>query len=249
MKVSIITASYNSEDFIRETISSVLGQTYQNIEYIIIDGGSSDLTLSIIKEYKDKRLKGISEPDESMYDAINKGIQNSTGEVIGTLNSDDYLVSKNVIEKIVNTFKQEKICGLYGNIVKLKDGDTYTRKGLQVDYKGLLSFGSGSLIPHPTLYIKREVHEKIKGYDLSYKYASDLDYILKILEIYDLKYLHQDITVFRVHPGSITSSGKIKKERDLVLSKHSKINKSSFCLKFYYKVLFIIKNIHLAVKR
>ena len=120
MKVSIVTVSFNSQNTISDTINSVLHQTYPDIEYIIVDGKSSDNTVNIIESLKDKfngRLRFISEPDNGIYDAMNKGIKMATGEIVGLLNSDDIFANNLVIEKIVNTFKTSNAQCIYGNLV------------------------------------------------------------------------------------------------------------------------------------
>jgi len=244
MKVSIITATYNSQEYLKQTIESVNSQKYKNIEHIIVDGGSTDSTLDIINKNPNKNTLSISEKDQSMYDAINKGIKMASGEVIGVLNSDDFLVSNTVIENIVNNFTADGSCdGVYGNIIKIKNNSKYIRKGIQASFIGLLSFGRGSIVPHPTLYIKKNIHEKINGYDLSYLYASDLDYILKVLSVTKLKYIDLNITSFRIHDNSITSSGKIKNERTMVIDKYLKNTSVKLHLKFIYNLIFIMKNI------
>lgn len=120
MKVSIITATWNRGDTIRDTIESILSQTYQDWEHIIVDGASKDNTLEVIKEYENRykgRLRLISEPDKGIYDAMNKGIAMATGDVVGLLNSDDYLYSDDVFESIVNTFKEQNCDGVHAGIV------------------------------------------------------------------------------------------------------------------------------------
>ena len=128
VKVSIITVSYNSEKTIRRTIESVLNQTYRNIEYIIIDGASSDSTVDIIKEYESKflgRLKWISETDSGIYDAMNKGICKASGELIGIINSDDYY-EKEAVEHMVNALGSEEYQVLYGMMRTLKNGEEFS---------------------------------------------------------------------------------------------------------------------------
>ena len=124
MKVTIITVTYNSEKFLRDCIESVINQDYPDIEHILIDGVSTDSTVSIIKEYEDKIAKWISEKDNGMYDAINKGMVMATGDVIGILNSDDMLASRDVISNIVKYFIEHKVDSVYGDLVYVDQQNT-----------------------------------------------------------------------------------------------------------------------------
>ena len=126
MKISILTATYNSEKTLRDTIESVLRQSYREFEYIIIDGGSKDCTLDVIKEYEPQfegRLKYISEPDNGIYDAMNKGIRMATGDVVGILNSDDFYTSDDALQKIADAFEHNDIDATYGDIHFVNDDD------------------------------------------------------------------------------------------------------------------------------
>ena len=127
MKVSIITVVYNRADVIRDTIESVLSQTYKNIEYIIIDGASTDGTMDVVNEYKDKISKIISESDKGLYDAINKGIKEATGDVIGLIHSDDFYLDNLVVQRIVDTFKKENKDMLFADLLFIK-GDNKDKK-------------------------------------------------------------------------------------------------------------------------
>ena len=115
MKISIITVVWNNKETIKDAIDSVLSQTYKNIEYIIVDGASSDGTVDIIKGYGDKITKFISEPDKGLYDAMNKGLSLATGDIVGILNSDDFYIDEFVIEKVVNEFKEKQVDSVYAD--------------------------------------------------------------------------------------------------------------------------------------
>ena len=177
--VSIITVTKNSEKFLEETIQSVINQTYPNIEYIIIDGLSNDNTLQIIKKYENKINYCISEIDHSMYDAINKGIKISTGDIIAILNSDDCYVDQNVVTKIVDYMIKRNAFGVYGDVIILNDNKKRYRKHFQISYEGLLISGQCTFVPHPTLFLRREFIKDIGLYNLEYKYGSDFDFILR----------------------------------------------------------------------
>ena len=211
--ISIITVSYNSEKYIEETINSVLSQDYKNIEYLIIDGASTDSTIDIIKKYEHRITYWQSEPDKNMYDAINKGLSKSKGDFILILNSDDLLASNNAISNAVDLFDDESD-GFYGNIVKLYEHKEVRIKLFQVDFKQLLLSEHSTFIPHPTLFVSRSTLSRVPAYNLKYRYASDYDYILKLLfSGFVLKHIPSWVTKFRLHKESITASGKINEER------------------------------------
>ena len=180
--ISIITVCYNSEKTIRDTIESVLNQTYKNIEYIIVDGESKDGTVEIIKSYEGKfKLKKIDykfiyEKDKGIYDAINKGLKFASGEIIGIINSDDWY-AEGIVVNIVNNFnKNKEIDILHGNIVKV----SAEKKILGIMYpKKLLRLKEGMYINHPSCFVKKEYYEKYGGYDDKYKLASDYKFVLE----------------------------------------------------------------------
>lgn len=184
MKVSIITATYNSSRSIQRAIDSVTMQDYVDIEHIIIDGGSTDNTLDIIKKNKNRISVLISEKDNGIYDALNKGIKIATGDIIGFLNSDDMFTNKYVVSRIVNCFNVKKTDVVYGNIVyQSKDEDNkktirYWRSN--VYNPGCLKFGW--MPPHPTVYCKREVYETWGLYNDKFRISSDYEFILRIFK-------------------------------------------------------------------
>ena len=201
VKVSIITVCFNSEKTIRNTIKSVLNQNYPNIEYIIIDGGSQDNTLSTIESYHRSITKIVSEKDNGMYDALNKGIDLSTGDLIGILHSDDIFYSNDVVNNIVKKIKISKTDSIYGDldyvdeynlnkvIRKWKSG-TYNQRKLLF----------GWMPPHPTFFIKKEIFNKYGKYDLSFGTASDYELMVRILYKYKIscEYLPNVITKMRM---------------------------------------------------
>lgn len=205
MKISLITVCYNSDKTIKDTLESVLKQTYTNYEYIIVDGKSTDKTMKIVNSYrhKFKNIKIISEKDRGLYDAMNKGIQNSTGDIIGILNSDDILANEKVFEKIINNI--DNYDGIYSNLLMLDENldKPYRRfKSREVTKK------RGWHMPHPTLYVKKEVYKKIGLYNLYYKIASDYDFMLRLINSnFKLKYL-DDYFVYMRSGGKSTNGLK-----------------------------------------
>lgn len=205
MKVSIITTTYNSGLTLRDTIRSVLSQSYPDIEYIIIDGGSKDNTLEIINKYKDKIAKVISEPDKGIYDAMNKGIRMATGDIVGILNSDDFFTSTNVIENIVKAFESNDIDAVFGDIhfVKPDNLNKSVRYYSSSIFRPSL-FRFGFMPAHPSFYVKRICYEKYGLYDLNYKIASDYDLLIRFLYINKItyKYLNIDFVTMRMGGAS-----------------------------------------------
>jgi glycosyltransferase len=201
MKVSIITISYNSAETIEDTIKSVVSQDYQNIEYIIIDGASKDATLSIVDKYKDKIAKVVSEKDKGIYDAMNKGVQNATGDIIGILNSDDYYYDTTVISEVVRLFEQEKTDGLYADLVYVdrEDSDKIIRYWKSGAYKSG-KFLKGWMPPHPTFFVKKEVYQNFGLYNTELRSAADYEFMLRVIHKYgiSLTYMPRILTKMRV---------------------------------------------------
>lgn len=213
MKISIITSCYNREQTIRGCIESVLTQDYPDIEYIVVDGASTDGSLSIINEYKDKISKIISEPDHGMYEAINKGIRAATGDIIGLVHSDDFLYSPQTISNIVKRFEETHADFLYGDglFVNPENTDKVVRNWIGGDYR-LWKVRHGWLPLHPTCYIKRSVIEKKGLYNESYKIAADSDFLFRYLLGGELSvtYLHEYIV--RMRMGGLSTDSKKRKQ-------------------------------------
>ncbi len=185
VKISIITAVFNSRQFIESALKSVLSQTYQNVEYIVIDGGSTDGTLEIINKYRDKIAKFISEPDKGIYDAMNKGIKLATGEIIGFLNSDDFYDDNNAIETVVKEMENKKADVCWGDLVYVDKDDIpkIIRFWKSSEYKKG-KFKKGWMPPHPTFFVRKRVYEKYGLFNLDFKIAADYELMLRFLEKY-----------------------------------------------------------------
>lgn len=206
MKVSIITVVYNNELFIFDAINSILSQSYFNIEHIIIDGCSTDKTLNIIKSFKSDNIRLVSEPDLGIYDAMNKGINIATGDIIGILNSDDFYANNNIIEKIVGKFLEDKnLMILYGNLIYVnrENTDKVVRTWISIDYFDNF-FETGNVPPHPTLFLKKNVYNIAGNFDLNYKLAADYDFMLRIFKFHNLKslYINELFVVMRLGGAS-----------------------------------------------
>lgn len=209
LKVSIITICYNNGHEIRATIESVINQTYNQIEYIIIDGASKDNSLSIINEYKDKITKIVSEPDQGIYDAINKGLKIATGDIVGLIHAGDKLYNNQVIEKIVSFFKIN--CDLdisYGNSVMINQKGKLCRINESPEFSRPL-IRRGWMPSHQSIYCKREIFAKYGYYDTEIGWAADYEWFIRIFHKEELKIkrLKQYILKFTIG-GTSTKSYK-----------------------------------------
>lgn len=206
MKISVITISFNSADTIESTIESVLAQDYDNVEHIIIDGGSNDKTLSIIEKYKDKIDVLVSEPDKGLYDAMNKGIKYATGDVIGMLNSDDLYADSSVLTKVANEIKNAD--AVYGDINYVDRDDIHkvTRRWISGIYRQN-AFKRGWMPPHPTFYVKAEKYHQLGTYDLRFKTSADYELMLRFIHKHKIKlsYIPHVLVLMRVGGQSNSS--------------------------------------------
>lgn len=247
LKISIITVCYNSESTVEDTIKSVISQSYKNIEYIVIDGNSNDKTNDIVSKYSDYVSLHISEPDNGLYDAINKGIGYATGDIVGILNSDDVYFDDNVLSNMIAHFK-DNIDGVYGDLFYVKENDLnaivrkYSSKSFK---KSLLRFG---LMPaHPSFYIKRELYNTNSLYDTSFPIAADFELICRYIQQgINLKYT--PINYIRMRVGG-KSNGSFASRISQNLEISRALNKNGIysnifliALKIPFKILsFIIK--------
>jgi glycosyltransferase len=202
MKVSIITVSYNSAKTIEDAIKSVLSQNYQDIEYIIIDGGSIDGTIEIVKKYRDKIAKFISEPDKGIYDAMNKGIKLAKGDIVGILNSDDFYADDNVIKNIVEAMEKEGVDVCWGDLVYVqkKDVSKIVRYWKSSEYRPG-KFKKGWHPPHPAFFVRRSAYGKYGYFNLNFKIAADYELMLRILEKYKVKSCYIPKLVVKMRAG------------------------------------------------
>lgn len=207
MKLSIITATFNSELTIKTCLDSVICQDYSNIEFLIIDGQSSDNTLSIVKDYQKKfsYIKLVSEKDYGIYDALNKGIRLAKGQIIGFVHSDDMLANNHIISDLVNQLQKAQLDGIYGDLQYVDKINIHKviRLWKSCEFMpGLLE--KGWMPPHPTLFLKKEIYEKFGVFDLKYKIAADYDFMLRVLKDNSLKfgYLPKVITNMRTGGAS-----------------------------------------------
>ncbi|MCA0132438.1 glycosyltransferase family 2 protein [Winogradskyella alexanderae] len=205
MKVSIITATYNSEKTIEKALRSVLNQTHDNIESIIVDGQSRDETEVIVKhlitQYPSRSIRWHSEQDDGIYDALNKGINMASGDVIGFVHSDDLLASPDILQNMVNIFETENCDGVYGDLkyVQFNDPERVVRFWKSQAFKsGLLK--KGWMPPHPTVFLGRSVYERLGGFDTTFKIAADYDFLLRLFltSSFSIHYIPKTITLMRL---------------------------------------------------
>lgn len=182
MKISLVTVSYNSAKTIEDTIQSVLSQTWKDVEYLIIDGGSTDGTCDIVKKYRDSIAGFVSEPDYGIYDAMNKGIRLATGDVIGFLNADDVYTNKMVLEKVATAFIELDVDSVYGDLCYVAHDNMnkvvrYWKAGRFTP----TSFRRGWMPPHPTFFVKKAVLDNYGAFDPTFRLSGDYELILRLL--------------------------------------------------------------------
>lgn len=227
--VSIVTVCYNSEKTIRKTIESVYRQTYRNIEYIIIDGKSTDGTMEIVEEYKSlfgTRLKVISEPDDGIYDAMNKGISLANGKVVGIINSDDYY-EEDAVEIMMNTATDDKYQILYGMINYIK----------QEKLNSICFFSAEFLeertIYHPAVFVSKAIYDDYRMFNLDYKYVADYDFFFAMKKIEDIKF----IPIYRVLANFTEGGASSSYKCDLELLKFRRAE--NLISNYKYVVLYV----------
>lgn len=219
MKISIITPTYNSSKTISRTIESVFSQDHKDIEYIVIDGSSNDGTQEIISSYMNKfDIKLISEKDNGIYDAMNKGISLATGDVIGILNSDDFYENDLVLSGVAKAFEDVTVDAVYGDISYFSDDiNKVTRYWKTGEYKEN-KLNNGWVIPHPSLFLRKSVYDKCGLFNLDFKIAADYEFILRLLKIHKIKVLYIPKVFVRMYNGGTSGSSlkqRMKGWRDL----------------------------------
>jgi len=235
-KVSVITVCFNSSRTIRRTFESVLRQSYSNIEYLVIDGGSTDGTLDIIREYEpgfQGKMKWISESDEGIYDAMNKGIRMASGELIGIINSDDYY-EDDAVEIMINAMTEEKYQILYGEMRTWKEG-----KEAEV---GLLThtFLKERMIYHPACFVSAAVYRDFGGFDLQYPSVADYDFMLRMMEEKKVRFY----PVYQV-VANFTTGGMCSTETAYLDLLRMQRNRGLISMREYRKQMTINKLYHL----
>jgi glycosyltransferase involved in cell wall biosynthesis len=228
MKISIITATYNSSSVVARCIASVDEQTHPDIEHIIVDGASTDNTLEIIQKTPNLVTQIISEPDKGIYDALNKGIKLATGDIIGFLHSDDCFYSPEIIKYITNAFKDD-VDVLYGDLIFVdkKDSNKIVRYWKSKPFEQKL-LRQGWMPPHPTLFMRREVYEKHGSFNTNLKCAADYDFILRVFQDQSLNVIYLPEVITKMQIGGVSTTGFKslinKKREDYWVLKSNKIS-------------------------
>jgi len=208
VKISVVTVVYNNAATIKDCINSVLAQDYPDVEYIIIDGGSTDGTVEIVKGYGDKIDKFISEKDKGLYDAMNKGIKIATGDVVGTLNSDDFFYDSHVLTNIANAFTDEDTDAVIGDIVFIKD---------DAEQKVLRKYSSAKWLPrrfawgympaHPSFFAKKSLFDGLGYYKTDYRIASDYELLIRFLFVNRINWKYLPLTTTKMRLGGASTQG------------------------------------------
>ena len=208
MKVSIITVSFNSAKTIAGTIESVLSQDFPEIEYIIIDGDSSDDTVKIISQYENHISKWISEKDQGMYDAMNKGIAMATGDVIGILNSDDVYMNTHAISDLMALLEKQKAQVVFADLILVDQDDD--KKVLRYYDSGRFhpdKFRFGWMPAHPTVFVRRELYQAVGPFSTTYQIAADYEMLIRMLAIQKAPYAYFPKPVVRMRSGGASTAG------------------------------------------
>ena len=208
MKISVITVVFNAVETIEDTIKSVIDQDYDDIEHIIIDGGSTDGTLDVVNCYKDHLAKVVSEPDNGIYDAMNKGIELATGEITGNLNADDWYAHSGVLSQVANTFSaDESIDAVYGDIVYVtrKQPHNIVRYWESCSYHDGL-FEKGWMPAHPSFFVKREMYSRYGKFDLDLKIQSDFELTMRLIAINRIKTRYLPGVMVKMRMGGVTNN-------------------------------------------
>ncbi|HYX05968.1 MAG TPA: glycosyltransferase family 2 protein [Bacteroidales bacterium] len=222
LKISVITVVYNNEKTLERTIKSVVNQGYNNLEYIIIDGGSTDGTLDIIKKHEHEIDYWISEPDEGIYDAMNKGIEQATGELIGIINSDDWY-AEDTVDKVAQAYRKSHADVIYGNMIVVDEKNNTNR--LRECIISVENKIKDLKFSHPTLFVKKSIYDRFGKFNTEFVIEADMDFILRLLNK-DLNFHKVESVFAHFTLGGFSSSYNISfnwkriKDRYKILSRN-----------------------------
>lgn len=205
LKISLITVTYNVRATINRCIESVITQKYKNVEYIIIDGGSKDGTVELINAYKNHVTVFVSEPDKGVYDAMNKGIRLATGDIVGTLNADDFFASDDILESVAAMFAEQNADITYGDLDYVDEQGKIIRKWRSNNYKKGI-FNLGWMPPHPTFYCKRELFERFGYYSLDYGTAADYELMLRFMHMKSIRIRYINKVMVKMQCGGLSNN-------------------------------------------
>ena len=213
MKLSLVTPSYNSAKTIARTIESVVAQNYDDLEYIIVDGASTDNTADIVSSFQDRiKIKFISEPDKGIYDAMNKGIKLATGEIVGILNSDDLFDNGNIFSLVSETFTDKNVDAVYGDIKYFSDDVNSVKRYWRAGEYKESKLSNGWVIPHPSLFVRKSVYDMYGIFNTDFKIAGDYELILRLLKIHKIRVKYISQVFVRMYDGG-ASGGSLNQRR------------------------------------
>ena len=242
MKISIITVCFNSAETIADTLKSIVNQTHEDIEQIVVDGGSNDSTLALVRDQALPGVIVISEPDKGIYDAMNKGIAVATGDVIGFINSDDFYPSPGVLAVVVSAFESSGADCCYGDLCYVQQEDVskivrFWRSSPFASGK----FSRGWCPPHPTFFVRREVYARLGGFDLSFNIAADFELMMRYLEGAHItsRYIPQVLVKMRLGGTTNRSFINIFKQNMEIRRTLSSIGRRYSLVRFIFYKLFI----------
>lgn len=240
MKISIITPTFNSGKTIEDTIKSVVSQTYQDIEYIIVDGGSTDDTLKKLEQYKDHITKVISAPPKGIYDAMNKGIEATTGDVVGIINSDDFYANDRVIDRVMREFLDEHVDAAYGDLVFVdqKNINAIKRTWNAGEYKEW-KLNYGWIMPHPAFFVRKKMYDVHGLFRLDMSIAADFELLLRFSKKGKISIVHIPEILVKMRTGGVSTKNiknRIEGMRQLIRA--WKVNGLPVPVFFYLRPLF-----------
>lgn len=221
MKITVITVTWNSAATVGDTLTSINVQTHPEVEHVIVDGGSTDSTLAIVKAVGRRVTTVVSERDNGIYDAMNKGVKLARGDVVGLLNSDDFLASPAALATIAAAFADPEVDAVYGDLcyVRQNDPSQIVRYWRSSPFRPGL-FALGWAPPHPTLYVRRAFYERLGGFDLAYPLAADLELMARFFEVHRIRARYVPEVLVRMRTGGATnrSWGNIARQNREILS-------------------------------
>lgn len=206
MKITIITVAFNAADTIEDTIRSVLGQDYSDLEYIVIDGASTDGTLGVINRYRDRIARVVSEPDNGIYDAMNKGLALATGEVVGILNSDDFYIDGRAVSKVAAVFADASVGAVFADLLYVRPGDLsvsvrrYSSKGFKPE-----KFAYGWMPAHPTFFLRKCYYDRYGLYKTDYRIAADYELLIRMLYVHKIPYVYIPEVLIKMRLGGAST--------------------------------------------